>query len=93
MSFKKGEFIALNDVVDTPQNNIEKLNNIASKYAIGRDIHVGDTIVGMKGRVGFEAEHCIDYHKSTPFVGKAHPHKMAIATQSIFGKFLWDAFA
>ncbi len=55
MSFKNGEFIALNYVMDTPVNNIEKLNNIASKYAIGRDIHVGDTIVGMKGRVGFEA--------------------------------------
>ena len=35
--------------------NIEKLNDIASAYAIGRDIHVGDTIVGIKGRVGFEA--------------------------------------
>ena len=55
MSFKNGEFIALDYLVDTPENNIEKLNNIASKYAIGRDIHVGDTIVGMKGRVGFEA--------------------------------------
>ena len=31
------------------------MNNIASGYAIGRDIHVGDTIVGIKGRVGFEA--------------------------------------
>jgi argininosuccinate synthase len=55
LSFKNGEFIALNYVMDTPENNIEKLNLIASKYAIGRDIHVGDTIVGIKGRVGFEA--------------------------------------
>jgi len=31
------------------------LEKIASKYAIGRDIHVGDTIIGIKGRVGFEA--------------------------------------
>ncbi|HNJ00437.1 MAG TPA: argininosuccinate synthase, partial [Chitinophagales bacterium] len=31
------------------------LNEIASAYAIGRDIHVGDTIIGIKGRVGFEA--------------------------------------
>jgi len=38
-----------------PEINIEKLNEIASAYAIGRDIHVGDTIVGIKGRVGFEA--------------------------------------
>ena len=31
------------------------LEQISSKYAIGRDIHVGDTIIGIKGRVGFEA--------------------------------------
>ena len=55
LTFTKGELIGLNYVIDSPENNIEKLNTIASKYAIGRDIHVGDTIVGMKGRVGFEA--------------------------------------
>ncbi|PKH51049.1 argininosuccinate synthase [Tenacibaculum sp. Bg11-29] len=55
MTFKNGEFIAMNAIVDSPQNNIQKLNELASKYAIGRDIHVGDTIVGIKGRVGFEA--------------------------------------
>ena len=55
LSFKNGEFVAFNYVIDTPENNIQKLNAIASKYAIGRDIHVGDTIVGIKGRVGFEA--------------------------------------
>jgi argininosuccinate synthase len=32
-----------------------RLEDIASSYAIGRDIHVGDTIIGIKGRVGFEA--------------------------------------
>ena len=36
-------------------SNIDKVNEIASRYAIGRDIHVGDTIIGIKGRVGFEA--------------------------------------
>lgn len=34
---------------------IQKLNEIATPYGIGRDIHVGDTIIGIKGRVGFEA--------------------------------------
>jgi argininosuccinate synthase len=53
--FSKGELIAVNDHEGSPQANIEYLNDIASKYAIGRDIHVGDTIVGIKGRVGFEA--------------------------------------
>jgi len=55
LTFEKGELIALNDVKDNPVSNIEKLEAMASKYAIGRDIHVGDTIIGIKGRVGFEA--------------------------------------
>lgn len=55
LTFKKGELVAINDKKDTSVKNIELLNDIASKYAIGRDIHVGDTIVGIKGRVGFEA--------------------------------------
>ena len=55
LSFTKGELSAINGEEDTPEQNIVKLERIASKYAIGRDIHVGDTIIGIKGRVGFEA--------------------------------------
>tara|TARA_B100000787_G_scaffold170295_1_gene165878 strand:- start:10836 stop:12026 length:1191 start_codon:yes stop_codon:yes gene_type:complete len=55
LTFKNGEFVAFNGEENTPEVNIEKLNDIASAFAIGRDIHVGDTIVGIKGRVGFEA--------------------------------------
>jgi argininosuccinate synthase len=55
LSFEKGELIAINGEKDSPVANIEKLEAMASKYAIGRDIHVGDTIIGIKGRVGFEA--------------------------------------
>lgn len=55
LGFDKGELVAINNKVDTPEKNIGILNDIASNYAIGRDIHVGDTIVGIKGRVGFEA--------------------------------------
>jgi len=55
LSFDKGELIAIDDQKDSCVNNIEKLDELASKYAIGRDIHVGDTIIGIKGRVGFEA--------------------------------------
>jgi len=55
LTFKNGELVALNDIVNTSEKVIERLNTMASKYAIGRDIHVGDTIVGIKGRVGFEA--------------------------------------
>jgi len=55
LTFEKGEFVAFNGVKNAPEKNIEHLNKIASAFAIGRDIHVGDTIVGIKGRVGFEA--------------------------------------
>jgi argininosuccinate synthase len=41
--------------MDSPVNNIIKLQEQAKKFGIGRDIHVGDTIIGIKGRVGFEA--------------------------------------
>ena len=55
LTFEKGQLVAFNGIKDTPVNNILKLEEIASAFAIGRDIHVGDTIVGIKGRVGFEA--------------------------------------
>ncbi len=55
LTFDQGELVAINGVAHNAVNNIIKLNALASKYAIGRDIHVGDTIIGIKGRVGFEA--------------------------------------
>ncbi|WP_422857782.1 argininosuccinate synthase [Flagellimonas sp. S174] len=55
LTFDKGELVAVDGEKASPIENIEKLSEIASKYAIGRDIHVGDTIIGIKGRVGFEA--------------------------------------
>ncbi|MGK0414085.1 MAG: argininosuccinate synthase [Polaribacter sp.] len=55
LTFNKGELVAVNGKIDSSEKCIELLNNIASKYGIGRDIHVGDTIIGIKGRVGFEA--------------------------------------
>ncbi|MCM4160225.1 argininosuccinate synthase [Antarcticibacterium flavum] len=55
LGFTKGELTAVNGEEHSPENNIEILEEIACKYAIGRDIHVGDTIIGIKGRVGFEA--------------------------------------
>ena len=55
LSFKEGELIAINGEKEKQVTNIEKLNDLAAQYAIGRDIHVGDTIIGIKGRVGFEA--------------------------------------
>ena len=55
LTFTQGELTAINGEKNDPVANIEKLNELGSKYAIGRDIHVGDTIIGIKGRVGFEA--------------------------------------
>jgi argininosuccinate synthase len=56
LSFIKGELNKVNDKeFDHPVEAIQYLQTIAGPYAIGRDIHVGDTIIGIKGRVGFEA--------------------------------------
>jgi argininosuccinate synthase len=56
LTFERGELKGVNDKTYTnPVDAIQALQAIASPYAIGRDIHVGDTIIGIKGRVGFEA--------------------------------------
>lgn len=56
LQFEKGELIAVNDKkFEHPSEAIQYLQTIAGPYGIGRDIHVGDTIIGIKGRVGFEA--------------------------------------
>jgi argininosuccinate synthase len=56
LHFEKGELKSVNDKsFDHPVNAIQYLQSIAGAFGIGRDIHVGDTIIGIKGRVGFEA--------------------------------------
>ncbi|MBX0290669.1 argininosuccinate synthase [Hymenobacter sp. HSC-4F20] len=55
ITFAKGEPVALNGKSMNPVELIQALNELAGTYAIGRDTHVGDTILGIKGRVGFEA--------------------------------------
>jgi argininosuccinate synthase len=56
LGFVKGELRFINDKsYDHPSEAIQHLQGIAGGYAIGRDVHVGDTIIGIKGRVGFEA--------------------------------------
>ena len=56
IKFIKGEAKEINGkTYDTPSALISALNEIGYQYAIGRDIHVGDTIIGIKGRVAFEA--------------------------------------
>ena len=55
IDFTKGEPTGLNGEKMSPLQVIETLEKIASKYGVGRDTHVGDTIIGIKGRVSFEA--------------------------------------
>ena len=54
--FEKGELKGVDGQSFTnPVEAIQHLQAIAQPYGVGRDIHVGDTIIGIKGRVGFEA--------------------------------------
>ena len=55
LSFSKGELVAVNYKKNSPIECIKIINSLCEKFCIGRDIHVGDTIIGIKGRVGFEA--------------------------------------
>ncbi len=56
LSFAKGQAVAIDDnTFSTPVDLIKELNRRGNAYAIGRDMHVGDTIIGIKGRVAFEA--------------------------------------
>ncbi len=56
LHFEKGELTGINDkTFDHPAKAIQYLQTLAGPYGVGRDIHVGDTIIGIKGRVGFEA--------------------------------------
>jgi argininosuccinate synthase len=68
ISFASGEIAAVNGQAYTDKvKAIQAIEKIASRYAIGRDMHIGDTIIGIKGRVGFEA--------AAPLV-IIHAHKM-----------------
>lgn len=55
LTFEKGELVGINGEKLSSVKAIQKLQSMAAPYGIGRDIHVGDTIIGIKGRVGFEA--------------------------------------
>lgn len=55
ITFERGEPVALNGQRMDAVSLIQQVNYLGGLYAIGRDTHVGDTILGIKGRVGFEA--------------------------------------
>ena len=55
IGYEKGEAVSLNGKKMDPVELIKELHAIAAPFGIGRDTHVGDTIIGIKGRVAFEA--------------------------------------
>jgi argininosuccinate synthase len=56
IGFEKGEISAVNEKTYSDKvQAIQEIERIGARYAIGRDMHIGDTIIGIKGRVGFEA--------------------------------------
>ena len=56
LHFQQGELVGLDEQsFDDRVAAVRQLQEWGSAYAIGRDVHVGDTIIGIKGRVGFEA--------------------------------------
>ncbi len=56
LTFEEGQLKAVNgERIEDPIKAIQKVEEIGAAYGIGRDMHVGDTIIGIKGRVGFEA--------------------------------------
>ena len=56
LDFEKGEIAGVNGLkFDDKVSAIQYLEEVVAPYAIGRDMHIGDTIIGIKGRVGFEA--------------------------------------
>ena len=85
LEFKLGELFAVNQKKGDPVQLIQEIHNIAKDFAIGRDVHVGDTIIGIKGRVGFEAAAPI-------IIIKAH-HLLEKHTQSKWQQFQKDQLA
>jgi argininosuccinate synthase len=71
LNFMNGEPVGINQrKFENPVSLITELNNLLSPYGIGRDIHVGDTIIGIKGRVGFESAAAILLIKSHQMLEK-----------------------
>ncbi len=79
LQFTQGELTAIDETAGTAVELIQHLQDIAKSFGIGRDIHVGDTIIGIKGRVGFEAA-------APMIIIKAH-HLLEKHTQSKWQQF------
>ena len=56
LEFLKGQLRGVNGKTHrNPVDSINEVEKLGAAWAIGRDMHIGDTIIGIKGRVGFEA--------------------------------------
>ena len=56
ITFDRGEVLAVNGkTYDDRVEAIREVERLGARFGIGRDMHIGDTIIGIKGRVGFEA--------------------------------------
>ncbi len=94
--FEKGELVGINDEKFThPSQAIKKLESLAAPFGIGRDIHVGDTIIGIKGRVGFEAASALISIKAHHLLEKhtLSQNQMMVKDQmaTMYGKWLHEA--
>lgn len=90
LTFEKGELKAVNDErFDDPIKAIQKVEEIGAAYGIGRDMHVGDTIIGIKGRVGFEAAAPHADHRRPPLPREIHPEQVAAVLEGPGGQLVW----
>ncbi|CAI8220692.1 MAG: argininosuccinate synthase [Flavobacteriaceae bacterium TMED120] len=87
ITFERGQAVAIDGKEDSPVAVIQQLQALAAPFAIGRDIHVGDTIVGIKGRVGFEAAAPIILIKAHQLLEKHTLSKWQLFQKEQLGQF------
>jgi len=87
ITFERGQAVALDGKEDSHVAVIQQLQALAAPFAIGRDVHVGDTIVGIKGRVGFEAAAPIILIKAHQLLEKHTLSKWQLFQKEQLGQF------
>lgn len=87
ITFERGQAVAIDGKEHSPVAVIQQLQALAAPFAIGRDIHVGDTIVGIKGRVGFEAAAPIILIKAHQLLEKHTLSKWQLFQKEQLGQF------
>jgi len=93
LGFVKGEPVSINGETMPPVALIHRLHKMASKYGIGRDVHVGDTIIGTKGRVAFEAPAPLIIVKAHRSARETCAHQTAALLERSALQLVWTADA